>query len=357
MSSMRSILSRRQAPPLGSAAVLGSLAGTAPWARATKPKARRSTFFPRTPGSRFFGRPFVGSADRGGVVVLRWRPVSRGGRPGPLGARQLHPPVDRVHRLDGRSRQGDGAISRRRPGHRRAGYENHAWPVQSLARLPVGLRRAIRRRPEPRLGTQAGVRSRVGQTTGGRSARCRFGISATSRQLSISLRIGRDANSSASNASLPRSARAGHSSQSRWARWPAATSKRTRRCATFSAPIPTLTRPRSLAQIESFHGICRKTGKRLLVNECIPGCLDDGRRAEVARFYTRMLCDAGFGWMGWGLREGKAVSMRRDRYDANGLDGQGFHPFFTRDGKLRRGLEFLRQPPAILAPWEPPTRA
>jgi hypothetical protein len=105
-------------------------------------------------------------------------------------------------------------------------------------------------------------------------------------------------------------------------------------------------------QIESFHAICKKTGKLLLVNECIPGCLDDGRRAEVARFYTRMLREAGFGWMGWALREGKAISTRRDRHDGNGLDGQGFHPFFTRDGKLRRGLEFLREPPAILAPWE-----
>ena len=176
MSSMRSILSRRQALQLGSAAVLGSLAGTAPWARATETKGPTLNVFPTYAWpARFFGRPFVGSADRGGVVVLRWRPVSRGGRPGPLGARQLHPPVDRVHRLDGRSRQGDGAISRRRPGHRRAGYENHALPVQSLARLPVGLRRAIRRRPEPRLGTQAGVRSRVGQTTGGRSARADLG--------------------------------------------------------------------------------------------------------------------------------------------------------------------------------------
>jgi hypothetical protein len=105
-------------------------------------------------------------------------------------------------------------------------------------------------------------------------------------------------------------------------------------------------------QIESFRAICRKTGKTLLVNECIPGCLDDGRRAEVARFYSRMLSEAGFGWMGWALREGKAVSTRRDRYDGNGLDGQGFHPFFTRDGKLRGGLEFLREAPAAKAPWE-----
>ena len=95
--------------------------------------------------------------------------------------------------------------------------------------------------------------------------------------------------------------------------------------------------------IDSFHAAAKRHGKVLLVNECIPGCLDDHRRAEAARFYTRMLSEAGFGWMGWALREGKAVSTRRDRYDANGLDGQGFHPFFTRDGKLRNGLEFLQR--------------
>lgn len=102
--------------------------------------------------------------------------------------------------------------------------------------------------------------------------------------------------------------------------------------------------------IDDLKAIARKHGKVMLVNECIPGCLDDGRRAEVARFYTKMLAKAGLGWMGWALREGKAISTRRDRYDANGLDGQGFHPFFTRDGKLRGGLEFLKEPPAIAAP-------
>jgi hypothetical protein len=105
-------------------------------------------------------------------------------------------------------------------------------------------------------------------------------------------------------------------------------------------------------QIASFDAICKKTGKIMLVNECIPGCLDDHRRAEVARFYTQMLSEARLGWMGWALREGKAVSTRRDRYDGNGLDGQGFHPFFTREGKLRAGLEFLREPPALAAPWK-----
>ncbi len=105
-------------------------------------------------------------------------------------------------------------------------------------------------------------------------------------------------------------------------------------------------------QIDSFKAIRQKFGKVLLVNECIPGCLDDGRRAELARFYTRMLSEAGFGWMGWALREGKAVSTRRDRHDGNGLNGEGFHPFFTREGKLRGGLEFLCEKPKVLPPWE-----
>jgi hypothetical protein len=111
--------------------------------------------------------------------------------------------------------------------------------------------------------------------------------------------------------------------------------------------------PEQLKQmIDGYTAVAKKYAKPLLVNESIPGCLDDGRRAKLMRHYDRMLSEAGFGWMGWALREGKAVSTRRDRYDSNGLDGQGFHPFFTREGILRGGLEFLREPPAILPPWQ-----
>jgi hypothetical protein len=105
-------------------------------------------------------------------------------------------------------------------------------------------------------------------------------------------------------------------------------------------------------QIESFQSIRKKAGKAMLVNECMPGCLDDLRRADLVKFYTRMLSEAGFGWMGWALREGKAVSTRRDRYDDNGLNGEGFHPYFTSKGKLRGGLEFLQEPPKIRPPWQ-----
>jgi hypothetical protein len=109
------------------------------------------------------------------------------------------------------------------------------------------------------------------------------------------------------------------------------------------------------AQIDSIKAISKKQGKAVLANECMPGCLDDRRRAELAKFYTRMLSEAGFGWMGWALREGKAVSTRRDRYDYNGLNREGFHPFFTRQGKLRDGLEFLQEPPKLLPPWKAKT--
>jgi hypothetical protein len=105
-------------------------------------------------------------------------------------------------------------------------------------------------------------------------------------------------------------------------------------------------------QIDKYRQISRELGKPLLVNETIPGCLDDAKRAEVVKFYHEQLSTAGFGWMGWALREGKAISTRRDRYDGNGIDGQGFHPFFTREGKLRGGLEFLTEKPKLRAPWE-----
>jgi hypothetical protein len=114
----------------------------------------------------------------------------------------------------------------------------------------------------------------------------------------------------------------------------------------------THTPPELKAQIESFQAIAKKAGKPMLVNECMPGCLDDKRRADLVKFYTRTLSEAGLGWMGWALREGRAVSTRRDRYDDNGLDGQGYHPFFTREGKLRPGLDFLAEKPAVLPPWK-----
>ena len=104
--------------------------------------------------------------------------------------------------------------------------------------------------------------------------------------------------------------------------------------------------------IFSFKEMRQSTGKPFLVNETIPGALDDLVRADVARFYTEMLSAAGFGWMGWVIREGKAISTRRDRHDGNGINGGGFRPFFTKAGKLRDGLEFLTEKPALSPPWQ-----
>ena len=106
------------------------------------------------------------------------------------------------------------------------------------------------------------------------------------------------------------------------------------------------------AAIQALKDLSAKTGKPLLVNECIPGCLTDSIRAEAARYGSQMLADAGFGWMGWSIKEGKAISTRRDRYDGNGVDGTGFHPWFTAANELRPGLEFLRDKPTLQAPWE-----
>ena len=36
-------------------------------------------------------------------------------------------------------------------------------------------------------------------------------------------------------------------------------------------------------------------------------------------------------------------AARRDRYDPNGLDGQGFHAWFYANGTLRGGLDFLQR--------------
>ncbi len=94
-----------------------------------------------------------------------------------------------------------------------------------------------------------------------------------------------------------------------------------------------------------------KYHKPLLANECIPGSFSDMTRAEVTKYYTQLLGEAGFGWMGWALKEGKAVSTRKDRHDGNGINGEGFHPFFTREGKLRGGLEFLTEKPVKPVPW------
>jgi hypothetical protein len=104
--------------------------------------------------------------------------------------------------------------------------------------------------------------------------------------------------------------------------------------------------------VEGYAERRKKYGKPFLVNETMGGCLDDQKRASMARYFTEILAEADMGWLGWALREGLAISTRRDRYDANGLDQQGFHPFFTKAGKLRDGLEFLKEEPKVWPPWK-----
>jgi hypothetical protein len=104
--------------------------------------------------------------------------------------------------------------------------------------------------------------------------------------------------------------------------------------------------------IASFKAMSAELKKPFLCNETIPGALDDLVRAKVAKFYTEMLSAAGFGWMGWVIREGKAIATSRELHDGNGINGGGYHPFFTQAGKLRGGLEFLTDPPTLRAPWE-----
>ena len=113
---------------------------------------------------------------------------------------------------------------------------------------------------------------------------------------------------------------------------------------------------RTPEQLTTMLAICRavqkRHGKPMHSSETVPGCLDDRKRADCARWTIPMMEDAGYGWMGWGMREGRAVSTRRDRVDGNGIDGQGFHAWFNADGSLRTGLEFLTDQPRLLPPWE-----
>lgn len=104
--------------------------------------------------------------------------------------------------------------------------------------------------------------------------------------------------------------------------------------------------------ISGFKGLQQKYGKPFLVNECIPGAEVDQERGAIALLYRDLLSEAGFGWMGWALREGKAISTRKDRVDANGLKKFGFHPFVRKNGQLRDGLECLTEPPKLRPPWE-----
>ena len=112
---------------------------------------------------------------------------------------------------------------------------------------------------------------------------------------------------------------------------------------------------RTPQQLKDDHAVCRavqaKHRKPMLCNECVPGSLNDLARAECAQWTIAALEREGWGWMGWGLREGLAIATRRDRIDSNGLDGCGFHAWFTREGQLRAHMDFLKAPPSRHPPW------
>lgn len=104
--------------------------------------------------------------------------------------------------------------------------------------------------------------------------------------------------------------------------------------------------------IASYKALVAQEKKPLLVNECVPGCDVDELRGSTHRYYHEMLGAAGFGTMAWSIKEGLSIAARRDRMDGNGINGKGFHPTFTGDGKLRAGHEWMLEKPKVRAPWE-----
>ncbi len=59
------------------------------------------------------------------------------------------------------------------------------------------------------------------------------------------------------------------------------------------------------------------------------------------------------------FRQDRLGAPRRHRYlhasrphDINGINGEHFHPYLVKEGKLRGGLEFLSAKPKLRVPWE-----
>ncbi|HEY3398279.1 MAG TPA: cellulase family glycosylhydrolase [Armatimonadota bacterium] len=105
-------------------------------------------------------------------------------------------------------------------------------------------------------------------------------------------------------------------------------------------------------QVARARAVQERWGKPMLCNEVGIGSLSDAARAANARLELTACAEAGWGWMGWAPHPGRAISTRRDRYDANGVDGEGYHPWFDETGHPRPGLEWLQAPPIRRAPWE-----
>jgi hypothetical protein len=105
------------------------------------------------------------------------------------------------------------------------------------------------------------------------------------------------------------------------------------------------------ANLARCRAVQERWGKPMLCNEAGIGSLDDAARAANAKLELTAWEKAGWGWLGWAPHPGKAVATRGDRMDGNGVNGEGYHPWFTERGKLRPGLEWLADEPLRKVPW------
>lgn len=106
------------------------------------------------------------------------------------------------------------------------------------------------------------------------------------------------------------------------------------------------------ANVARCQAVQERWGKPMLCNEAGIGGPEDYSRAANARLELTAWEEAGWGWLGWVPHPGKAVAARRDRMDTNGVQGEGYHPWFTEEGRLRAGLEWLAEEPKRKAPWQ-----
>ncbi len=105
------------------------------------------------------------------------------------------------------------------------------------------------------------------------------------------------------------------------------------------------------ANLVRCRAVQERWGKPMLCNEGGIGGVDDLARAANARLELTAWEKAGWGWLGWTPHPGEAVASRRDRMDGNGVNGAGYHPWFTEEGKLRAGMEWLAETPKRRPPW------
>ena len=108
------------------------------------------------------------------------------------------------------------------------------------------------------------------------------------------------------------------------------------------------TREEQTQMLEVCAQVQQRHRKPMMSNETVPGSVSDDKRADCARWTIELMENAGYGWMGWGMREGKAISTRRDRMDGNGIGRTGFsclvharRPIASRPGVFARTAAFF----------------